>query len=169
MNATVSTLRALLHPCGVAVYGASRDPGKFDGRVMRFLLQHGYRGGHRADVRPLRGGRRRQIHVSRGQDRLYRCLDCRARRAHSAQGRNGTDAGRQLDAAMEYARQLADNAPLVVSVLRDYVGRVIPKGPSELAAQDRASIQRIRQSADAKEGITSFRENANPDFPENNQ
>jgi len=46
---------------------------------------------------------------------------------------------------------------------------VIPKGPSELAAQGRASIQRIRQSADAKEGITSFRENANPDFPENNQ
>lgn len=44
MNATVSTLRALLNPRSVAVYGASSDPGKFGGRVMRFLLQHGYRG-----------------------------------------------------------------------------------------------------------------------------
>jgi enoyl-CoA hydratase/carnithine racemase len=67
-------------------------------------------------------------------------------------------AGQQLEAAMEYARQLADNAPLVLSVLRDYVGRVIPKGPSELAAQGRAAIQRIRQSADAKEGIASFKD-----------
>lgn len=66
--------------------------------------------------------------------------------------------GTQLDAALVWARQLADNAPLVLSVLRDYVGRIIPKGPSELAAQGHAAIQRIRQSADAKEGITSFKE-----------
>ncbi len=66
--------------------------------------------------------------------------------------------GAQLDAALVWARQLADNAPLVLSVLRDYVGRIIPKGPSELAAQGRATIQRIRQSADAKEGIASFKE-----------
>ncbi len=44
MNASVSTLRALLNPRSVAVYGASSDPGKFGGRVMRFLLQHGYHG-----------------------------------------------------------------------------------------------------------------------------
>jgi len=66
--------------------------------------------------------------------------------------------GKQLDSAMMWARQLADNAPLVMSVLRDYVGRIIPQGPSELAAQGRAAIQRIRQSADAKEGIASFKE-----------
>ena len=73
-------------------------------------------------------------------------------------------AGTQLEAAMEYARQLADNAPLVLEVLRDYVGRVIPKGPSELAAQGRATIQRIRQSTDAKEGISSFKEKRKPRF-----
>jgi enoyl-CoA hydratase/carnithine racemase len=66
--------------------------------------------------------------------------------------------GKQLDAAMLWARQLADNAPLVMSVLREFVGRIIPQGPSELAAQGRAAIQRIRQSADAKEGIASFKE-----------
>ncbi len=72
--------------------------------------------------------------------------------------------GAQLDAAMVWARQLAENAPLVVSVLRDYVGRIIPKGPSELAAQGRATIQRIRQSEDAKEGIASFKEKRKAKF-----
>ena len=75
-----------------------------------------------------------------------------------------TKPGAQLDAALIYARQLADNAPMVLSVLRDYVGRIIPKGPSELAAQGRATIQHIRQSADAKEGITSFKEKRKPTF-----
>jgi enoyl-CoA hydratase/carnithine racemase len=72
--------------------------------------------------------------------------------------------GEQLNAAMVWARQLAENAPMVVAVLRDYVGRIIPKGPSELAAQGRATIQRIRQSADAKEGIASFKEKRKPTF-----
>jgi len=72
--------------------------------------------------------------------------------------------GAQLDAAMIWAKQLAENAPLVVSVLRDYVGRIIPKGPSELAAQGRATIQRIRQSEDAKEGIASFKEKRKAKF-----
>ncbi|MFZ9528631.1 MAG: acetate--CoA ligase family protein [Burkholderiales bacterium] len=44
MNPAVSTLRAILNPRSVAVIGASSDPAKFGGRVMHFLLQHGYRG-----------------------------------------------------------------------------------------------------------------------------
>lgn len=72
--------------------------------------------------------------------------------------------GAQLDAAMVWARQLAENAPLVIAVLRDYVGRIIPKGPSELAAQGRATIQRIRQSEDAKEGVASFKEKRKAKF-----
>jgi len=65
-------------------------------------------------------------------------------------------------------RALADNAPLVLSVLRDYVGRIIPKGPSELAAQGRATTQRIRQSADAR-SYASFKDNRRPCFLENKQ
>jgi len=44
MNPAVSTLRAILNPRSIAVIGASSDPAKFGGRVMHFLLQHGYRG-----------------------------------------------------------------------------------------------------------------------------
>ena len=67
-------------------------------------------------------------------------------------------AGQQLEGALEYARRLAENAPLVLSVLRDFVGQIIPKGPSELAAIGRLSLARVRQSEDAKEGIASFKE-----------
>ncbi len=44
MNPAVSTLRAILNPRSVAVVGASGDPAKFGGRVMHFLVKHGYRG-----------------------------------------------------------------------------------------------------------------------------
>lgn len=44
MNPAVSTLRAILNPLSVAVIGASADPAKFGGRVMQFLVKHGYRG-----------------------------------------------------------------------------------------------------------------------------
>lgn len=44
MNPVVSTLRAILNPRSVAVIGASGDPAKFGGRVMHFLVKHGYRG-----------------------------------------------------------------------------------------------------------------------------
>ncbi len=44
MNPAVSTLRAILNPRSVAVIGASGDPAKFGGRVMHFLVKHGYSG-----------------------------------------------------------------------------------------------------------------------------
>ncbi len=44
MNPENSVLRAILNPRSVAVFGASGNPAKFGGRVMHFLLKHGYRG-----------------------------------------------------------------------------------------------------------------------------
>lgn len=44
MNPAASTLRAIFNPRSVAVIGASDDPAKFGGRVMHFLVKHGYRG-----------------------------------------------------------------------------------------------------------------------------
>lgn len=72
--------------------------------------------------------------------------------------------GKQLEAALEYARRLAGNAPLVLSLLRDFVGRTIPKGPAELAASGRLAIARVRFSEDAKEGVASFKEKRKAQF-----
>jgi enoyl-CoA hydratase/carnithine racemase len=69
-----------------------------------------------------------------------------------------------MAAALDYARKLADNAPLVTALLRDFVAEVIPKGPSELLARSRLAIQRVRTSEDAKEGIASFKEKRKPRF-----
>jgi enoyl-CoA hydratase/carnithine racemase len=73
-------------------------------------------------------------------------------------------AGGHFDAAMEYARRLADNAPLVMQLLRDFVGQVVPRGPSEQSALGRYAIARVRQSEDAQEGRASFREKRKPRF-----
>ena len=68
------------------------------------------------------------------------------------------------DAAMHYARRLAENAPMVLALLREFVSDVIPRGPSEHVARGRLEIQRVRQSEDAKEGIASFKEKRKPKF-----
>ena len=68
------------------------------------------------------------------------------------------------EAAMHYAQRLAGNAPLVLSLLREFVSEVIPQGPSEQVARGRLAIQRMRQSEDAKEGVASFKEKRKPRF-----
>jgi enoyl-CoA hydratase/carnithine racemase len=72
--------------------------------------------------------------------------------------------GELLSAAMAYAERLRDNAPLVMQVFREFVAAVLPKGPSEAGAIARMAIQRVRQSADAKEGVASFKEKRKPKF-----
>jgi enoyl-CoA hydratase/carnithine racemase len=72
--------------------------------------------------------------------------------------------GQQLETALALARRLADNAPLVLELLREFVGRVVPRGPAELAAHGRLAIAGVRGSEDAKEGIASFKEKRKPRF-----
>jgi enoyl-CoA hydratase len=72
--------------------------------------------------------------------------------------------GEQLEASLEYARRLSANAPRVLKVLREFVGELIPKGPSELAARGRLEIGSVRQSEDAKEGVAAFKEKRKPRF-----
>jgi enoyl-CoA hydratase/carnithine racemase len=72
--------------------------------------------------------------------------------------------GQLREAAMHYAQRLAANAPLVLALLREFVSEVLPKGPSEHVARGRLAIQRVRQSADAKEGVAGFKEKRKPRF-----
>ena len=73
-------------------------------------------------------------------------------------------AGTHREAALEYARRLADNAPLVLQLLREFVSEVIPRGPAEASAVSRFAVARVRASADAQEGRASFREKRKPRF-----
>lgn len=44
MTAPRLSVRQILHPRAVAVFGASEDRGKFGGRIIHFLIQHGFAG-----------------------------------------------------------------------------------------------------------------------------
>ena len=44
MSAPRLTVRQILHPGAVAVFGASEDREKFGGRIIHFLIQHGFAG-----------------------------------------------------------------------------------------------------------------------------
>jgi len=73
--------------------------------------------------------------------------------------------GQQLSAAMDYARILADSAPLVVGALKRFTrNEVIARGPSELAGLARRDLLSISRSEDQKEGGRAFREKRKPVF-----
>lgn len=72
--------------------------------------------------------------------------------------------GEQRKAALGYARKLAANAPLVLQLLKRFVGRTLPKGPSELAGLARRDIDAVTRSDDLSEGLTAFREKRPPSF-----
>jgi enoyl-CoA hydratase/carnithine racemase len=72
--------------------------------------------------------------------------------------------GQQLDAALDYARKLAANAPLVLKQLKGFVGEVLPKGPSEAAGIARRKVDEVTFSEDIGEGLRAFKEKRPPAF-----
>ena len=72
--------------------------------------------------------------------------------------------GEQRQAAFDYAHKLAANAPLVVQLLKRFVDRTIPKGPSEMAGLARREVDAVTKSADAAEGLAAFRNKRPPTF-----
>ncbi|MDR2688963.1 MAG: enoyl-CoA hydratase/isomerase family protein [Azoarcus sp.] len=72
--------------------------------------------------------------------------------------------GTQVEAAREIALQIAANAPIVLKMLKNFVGQVIPKGPTEAAGIARARVLEINESADFVEGIAAFTAKRPPAF-----
>lgn len=72
--------------------------------------------------------------------------------------------GQHLDVALEYARKLADNAPKVLSLLKSFIGRTLPKGPSEAAGVARRDVDAVTFSEDIAEGLAAFKAKRPPVF-----
>jgi len=72
--------------------------------------------------------------------------------------------GEQREAALDYARKIAANAPLVVQLLKRFVDRTVPKGPSEMTGLARREVDAVTFSADAAEGLAAFRGKRLPAF-----
>jgi enoyl-CoA hydratase/carnithine racemase len=66
--------------------------------------------------------------------------------------------------AMAYARILANNAPLVVELLKHFSGQCLPKGPAELSGIARMELAKVADSADQQEGRAAFRDKRKPVF-----
>ncbi|MFY9736721.1 MAG: enoyl-CoA hydratase-related protein [Rhodoplanes sp.] len=72
--------------------------------------------------------------------------------------------GQQRQGALDYAHKIVANAPLVVQLLKRFVDRTLPKGPSEMAGLARREIDAVTASADAAEGLAAFRGKRPPTF-----
>ena len=73
-------------------------------------------------------------------------------------------AGQHLAEAEEWARRLAGMAPMVLTTLRRFVGRTLPKGPSEQAGAAMAEIEAVWGSDDYREGLAAFKGKRAPDY-----
>jgi enoyl-CoA hydratase len=93
---------------------------------------------------------------------LCRTID--AKRAYEAGLANEVvPTGMQVERALAMARELAGFSPLVLKTLKRFVVQeVMPKGPSERMAHAKRQLDVVRESADAKEAATAFREKRAP-------
>lgn len=71
----------------------------------------------------------------------------------------------QVDAALAWAAEMAEYAPLVLRTLKRFVTeQVLPKGPSELLGTTMRDLGVIQSSADIEEARAAFREKRTPRF-----
>jgi enoyl-CoA hydratase/carnithine racemase len=73
-------------------------------------------------------------------------------------------AGEQLRVARQWAGELAEHAPLVVGLLKNFIAETLPRGPAERAGIARGALDRVNRSEDAQEGAAAFRAKRKPVF-----
>jgi enoyl-CoA hydratase len=93
---------------------------------------------------------------------LCRTID--ARRAYEVGFANEiVPVGKQVEAALAMARELATFAPLVLRTLKRFVvDDVMPQGPSEKMGRAMRELNAVKDSADGQEGARAFREKRAP-------
>jgi len=72
--------------------------------------------------------------------------------------------GRQLEVAMELARAIAANAPLVVQTMKHLALQTLPRSPMDEFYPQKQRLERIANSEDAREGVKAFAEKRRPAF-----
>jgi len=73
-------------------------------------------------------------------------------------------AGQHLAEALAMAAKIADNAPLVLRMLKQFSNDTLPKGPVERASRALKEIDRVYGSEDYREGRDSFSEKRTPKY-----
>lgn len=72
--------------------------------------------------------------------------------------------GTQREVATQIAQTIANSAPLVVSTIKQFADRTVPRSPSEEAAHARRQLVQVSRSRDGQEGKTAFLEKRPPVF-----
>ena len=72
-----------------------------------------------------------------------------------------------MEAALAYAIELRDSAPMVLTMVKRFVGEVLAKGPSERAGLSLRDTRAVLESKDFAEGAAAFSEKRTPKFTGN--